>query len=488
MLASAATKRVRSSGTDGPPCARSCSYVGGLRGRRRGGREPDRSHVVGGVVEALAQVLHADPVRQQRHVEHGARTGGVHPGHQLGLDLAQGLLQLAVAGRVVGDDVLLERRGDPGALGEDALQALADQAHGAAELGTVHVGQDRPGQRVLEQRGEVVAQLGHELVVAQQREGTLEGAALGGGGHQGVGAGEVLVDHLAGRALLGAERRQDLGADLGEALLDAREVAGQGRDEQLELGEALGHVVLVGGVHVAAVEQPVALGLEPADLGVEDADAGTGIGVGLAVEAAHGREQRPDPVLAERGPVAGERLDLLERLLGVGGEGVDLVAGLVQGPHQPLPLHPALAQVAAGALGQVALPGEAQLGEVLLHLGVQPSGRHRTVVTPERRTEHGDHHRGLALVQQRQRGLLERAAHPGQLTGHLAHRHSTLLVSPVALDPRRRHGGLRRTATSKHPIRPRVPHESAPARRRPGVRLAGAPSGYPGEHGLGRRA
>ena len=71
-------------------------------------------------------------------------------------------------------------------------------------------------------------------------------------------------------------------------------------------------------------------GAEPGDLLVEDRHARRTVRVGLGVEAPDGAEDGRDAVLRERGPVAGEVLDQLQRLLGVRGEGVDLVAGLVE--------------------------------------------------------------------------------------------------------------------------------------------------------------
>ena len=44
-----------------------------------------------------------------------------------------------------------------------------------------------------------------------------------GRGHQCIGSGEVLVDHLAGRTVLGTERGEDLGTDRREPLLDPGE-------------------------------------------------------------------------------------------------------------------------------------------------------------------------------------------------------------------------------------------------------------------------
>ena len=78
-----------------------------------------------------------------------------------------------------------------------------------------------------------------DVVVAQQRERPLEGATLVGRGHQRVGAGEVVVDHLTGPPVLRPERREDLRPDGGEPFLDPREVARQRGDqrEQLDVGE-----------------------------------------------------------------------------------------------------------------------------------------------------------------------------------------------------------------------------------------------------------
>ena len=182
------------------------------RGREVGVGRADAvgQHVVGGVVEALAQVVDARPRGQERDVVGRARPGGGHPRHQLGLHLAQRLLELAVAGRVVGDDVLLQGRRHPRPLGEHPVEAVAHQPHRAAQLGPVGVAEEPVGQRVLEQVGQVLAQLGHQGVVAQQRERTLERPSLVRRRHQGVCAGQVVVDHLTGRTVLGPEGGEDL--------------------------------------------------------------------------------------------------------------------------------------------------------------------------------------------------------------------------------------------------------------------------------------
>ena len=132
-----------------------------------------------------------------------------------------------------------------------------------------------------------------------------------------------------------------------------------------------------------------------------------------------GRELRADIAWKEKDWASAA--SQLEGLLGVGGEGVDLAAQLVERADQPLPAHPALADLAAGADRDVGLPREPHLGEVLLDLGVQPRGRDRAVVAPEGRPEDRDDDRGLPLVEQLEGGLREGALDPRQLGGDLVH-------------------------------------------------------------------
>jgi len=201
-------------------------------------------------------------------------------------------------------------------------------------------------------------------------------------------------------------------------------------------------------------------GLQPGDLGVENGDPGAAVGVRLGVEPADCPEDRGDPVLAERGPVPGEVLDELERLLGVRGQRVDLLVALVERADQPLAAHPALAQLLARAVRHLRLAGQPDLGEVLLDLRVQPGGRDRPVVAAERRPEDGDHDGRLALVEQRQRRLRERALDARQLAGDVAHR------LPRSLVPHR----CEETASQTAPIspdRPRTRACPAPTKRSP---------------------
>jgi len=172
--------------------------------------------------------------------------------------------------------------------------------------------------------------------------------------------------------------------------------------------------------------------------------------VHVSVEPAGGSDDGGDAVLAQAGPFTGQALHLLERVLGMRGQGVQLVTVVVEAANQPLPSHPLQAQLTTGPGRDIGLPSQAQLVQVRLDLVVQ-ARRHDGAHVPGKRTaEDGDDDRRLTLVQQGERGLLEGALDACQLSDDVAQRPVPLLKSTArpshrqatgcAASPRTRHG------------------------------------------------
>ncbi|WFR66141.1 hypothetical protein P9139_14130 [Curtobacterium flaccumfaciens] len=179
-------------------------------------------------------------------------------------------------------DLVAERRGELAALREDVLDALADDAHGVPERPAL----GRPegaGERVREDRRDVVAEPQEQGVVTEQLEGSLEGTALWRCVHQVVGAGEVVVEDLADGADLLPEVLDDRAVHRRDRLLHALEVAGELTDEVGDVRVAVAHPGVVHRVDVTLLETGT-LGLELGDLRVDAADLHVGSG---SARAAH---------------------------------------------------------------------------------------------------------------------------------------------------------------------------------------------------------
>jgi hypothetical protein len=328
----------------------------------------------------------------------------------------------------VRDDLVAERAGQEPALGEHVLDALAQDADRVAEGAAFGAG-EAGGEGVLEDRGDVVAEAQEQGVVAEQLEGALEGPTLGRGLHQGVRAGQVVVEDLADRTDLVAEVLDDLAVHRRHRFLDTLEVARQLPDQIGDVRVAVAHPVGVDHGGLVAGGQAVALGLELRDLGVQAADLHRGVRFGAGGPPVHGVDDHRQAALADEGTVGGQGVDEAQGLERVRRQRVLLVAVGGVRADEPLGRDPLAAE---GAAVRAVLVGRAvrvlclgrclgcwlfarwhpcarglEAGDVFLDLQVHPVSGDVLHVAVEHRAEDGEHDTARGAGHQPERRTVE---------------------------------------------------------------------------------